>query len=136
MLALASFGPTSIMMFGLPSTALIWVGSSLAGSWVMLAGNEYKARQARAKTTPNELEIFGHPLPRGQLATPDPARKSVGSAAYARTYGTPRWYGIWDLVLRFGIETKNAIAEILGSARACFVQASEDPSTEVTAYKA
>ncbi|KAL9005258.1 MAG: hypothetical protein Q9188_001955 [Gyalolechia gomerana] len=81
MLALASFGSTSIMMFGLPSTALIWVGSSLAGSWVMLAGNEYKARQAGAKTAPNELEIFGHPLPRGQLATPDPARKSVGASS-------------------------------------------------------
>ncbi|KAL8940047.1 MAG: hypothetical protein Q9216_003021 [Gyalolechia sp. 2 TL-2023] len=81
MVALASFGPMSIMMFGLPSTALIWVGSSLAGSWLMRAGNSYKARQARAGTTPKELEIFGHQLPHGQPTVRDPAHKSVGASS-------------------------------------------------------
>lgn len=71
MVALASFGPTSIMMFGLPSTAFMWIGSSIAGSWAHLAGNDYKTRQAKSGAAPKEIEIFGQRLPRGQPSIPD-----------------------------------------------------------------
>ncbi|KAI4188791.1 MAG: hypothetical protein L6R41_001911 [Letrouitia leprolyta] len=81
MFVLNSFGPTSIMMFGLPSTVLVWVGSSLVGAWATLAGNSYKAKEARAGTAPKELEIHDYSLPHGQLAVPDPAQRHVGASS-------------------------------------------------------
>lgn len=71
MLALTSFGPLSIMLFGLPSTALMWVGSSLASSWAILKGNEYKSIQAKSGAAAKPIEIFGQRLPRGQPSVED-----------------------------------------------------------------
>lgn len=81
MVALSSFGPASIMLFGLPSTAFLWVGSGLVGAWATLAGKRYKAMQARGETSPNELEAFDHSVLRGQFAAPNPAQRSVGASS-------------------------------------------------------
>lgn len=80
MVALASFGPTSAAMFGLPSTAIIWIGSSFACSWATLAGQEYKSKQARSGLLPKPLEIFGRPLPHGQPSSPHSVQ-AVGSSS-------------------------------------------------------
>ena len=81
MFALASLGPLSIGVFGLPSTAVMWLGSSVVGAGAHLVGNRYKAKQARAGTAPKEIEIFGQRLPRGQLSVPDPQVRVVGSSS-------------------------------------------------------
>lgn len=81
MLALASFGPRSVAMFGLPSTAVMWVGSSVAGSWAYLAGNEYKTKQVKSGVPPKEINIFGLRLPRGQPSVSEPEWKALGSSS-------------------------------------------------------
>ncbi|KAL8959464.1 MAG: hypothetical protein Q9193_003679 [Seirophora villosa] len=81
MLALASFGPRSVAMFGLPSTAIMWIGSSVAGSWAYLAGIEYKARQVKSGVPPKEINILGLRLPRGQPTAPEPDWSILGSSS-------------------------------------------------------
>lgn len=71
MVGLVSFGPISIMRFGLPSTALMWVGSSLGSSWAVLKGSEYKTKQAKSGVAAKPIEIFGQRLPRGQPSVED-----------------------------------------------------------------
>ncbi|KAL8830105.1 MAG: hypothetical protein Q9170_005887 [Blastenia crenularia] len=81
MVAWYSFGRISIKMYGLSSTAVMWLGSSLLGSWAVLIGNDYKAKQATAAVPPKEIEIFGQRLPRGSPSAPDPEVRVLGSSS-------------------------------------------------------
>lgn len=47
MFALGSFGPMAVSRFGLPSTAILWIGSSLFCSSAVLIGEDYKVKQTR-----------------------------------------------------------------------------------------
>ncbi|KAL9594861.1 MAG: hypothetical protein Q9219_006796 [cf. Caloplaca sp. 3 TL-2023] len=80
MVALASFGPTSILMFGLPSTAIMWAGSSASGAWFYTAGNRFKAEKARERVAPKELEHLGR-VPSEQPAPPETSPPILGASS-------------------------------------------------------
>ncbi|KAL8678747.1 MAG: hypothetical protein Q9224_004192 [Gallowayella concinna] len=65
MVALSSFGPIGVALFGLPATVALWLGGSVSAIKLSMVGEDYKRKQMHSGVFPTNVIIVGKDLPRG-----------------------------------------------------------------------
>ncbi|KAI4240945.1 MAG: hypothetical protein L6R40_004825 [Gallowayella cf. fulva] len=66
MFVLSSFGPLSVALFGLPTTAALWLGGSVSAIKLSMIGEDFKKKKMDSGLAPTQITIQGRALPRGK----------------------------------------------------------------------
>ncbi|KAL8785729.1 MAG: hypothetical protein Q9213_003196 [Squamulea squamosa] len=79
MFAFSSFGPLSVRLFGLPSTAALWLGGSASAMYLSMFGDEYRKKQTRSAANSNTMTTAGWDSPQAIPVNQD-NKRHIGSS--------------------------------------------------------